>query len=128
MIKISWAVAYTISVLGNAAIFLYVASMLEVEDNVGNQLLRFLLVAFAFVFGFSAIAANFPMLVELITLTDAHTMSNAIRAVYIPYIALLIILMCYSIYFLVKKMIEWFLYRKGLESGDLDHEDQRRQG
>lgn len=114
-----WEQAYTLSVIGNAFLFVFIAFSLETENNVENQFLRLFLIAFAFIFGFAAIAANIPIQIQDIGLTDDHSMMNAIRAVYIPYIALLIFLLIYSVWFFVKRVIQHMADKKKLEDGNI---------
>jgi len=104
----SWEIAIQTSIYGTSFLLAYIAFNLEVEENSENQLLRFLLIGFALIFAFVGIGANFGILDSTgINMASDTKIIHSLNTIYIPFVILLILMVVYSFYFVIKRIYEY---------------------
>ena len=100
-----WEIAMQLSIFGTSFLLAYIAFNIEVDENSENQLLRFLLIGFAMIFAFIGVGANFGILDAVgISMGNSTKLIHSLNTVYIPFVILLILMLVYSIYFVVKRI------------------------
>lgn len=103
----AWEIAMQISIYGTSFLLGYIAFNLEVDENTENQLLRLLLIAFSIIFAFVGIGANFGILnADGIDISNTTRLIHSLNTIYIPFIILLILLVVYTFYFIIKRIYE----------------------
>ena len=103
----AWEVAIQLSIFGTSFLLAYIAFNLESDENTENQLLRFLLIGFAMIFAFVGVGANFGILDATgIGVGIGTKISHSLNAIYIPFVILLILMVIYSFYFVIKRIVQ----------------------
>jgi len=123
----AWEISITLSFIGTAFLLVYIAFNLETDDNVENQFLRLMLIAFAIIFSFAAVAANFGILDATgIPFDDSSKVMKSLNSAYIPFIILLVLLLVYTVWFVVKRIMENVKKVALIDNGEIEDDKERR--
>lgn len=123
----AWEISITLSFIGTAFLLVYIAFNLETDDNVENQFLRLMLIAFAIIFSFAAVAANFGILDATgIPFDDSSKVMKSLNSAYIPFIILLVLLLVYTVWFVVKRIMENVKKAALIDNGEIEDDKERR--